>query len=589
MELDTESGVRTERTHTQKLSLLDRYYRYMERRAPSDRFLLLLAGSILIVSLVVVFFTINATQKHTVATSGGTYTEGIVGTPRFVNPVLAITRTDQDVAALVYSGIVTLTPSGELENDLAQDITISDDGLVYNITLRDDIYFHDGVPVTAEDVAYTINLIQDPTLKSPLRGNWNEVTVEVLGEKELNIVLTEAYTPFIENLTVGILPKHVWGDLSIEQLPFSQHNTEPIGSGPYQLDSVHHNSAGLIESYTLKSAHQGERTANISTIRLKFYPNEDTLITAFEEGQFMGTTAFSLDTLDRIDTDTYRIIEQPLPRVFSLFFNQNRLPALRDTAARAALSVAIDREELIENVLHGYGFPTDSPVPPGFIAVESAGTEATSTPPSTTRIQSAETLLLDAGWEQDSDGEWQKEIDGEAATLAVSIATSNARLFEDTAMYIRSAWEALGVRVNVALFEQSDLVQAVIRPRNYEVLLFGTEVGRSLDLYPFWHSSQRDDPGLNVSLYANIATDELLETARTSQDEAERIAAIRTFESEVREEHPAIFLYSPSFTYVISTDITTPEMERIVRPSDRFSNIRLWHMKENDVWPLFTN
>lgn len=578
MESDPES---------KRLSILDRYFQYMEHRSPSEQALLLLVGIILCTSLVYIGLSYSAQQKQSVPTSGGTFVEGIVGTPRFVNPVLAITRTDQDISALVYSGIMRLTPEGELTNDLASDITISDDGLVYNVTLRDDIYFHDGFPVTADDVAFTIALIQDPMLKSPQRGNWNEVTVEVLGEKELNIILSEAYTPFIENLTVGILPKHVWGNLSTEQLPFSQHNTEPIGSGPYQLEKTTHNSSGLIESYTLSAAQQGELTANISNLVLKFYPNEDTLITAFEEGEFMATTAFSFETLDSIDRDEYRIIEQPLPRVFAVFFNQNHSSTLRDAAVRNALAAAVNRQALVDEVLHGYGVPTDSPVPPGFLDVESLSTSTTPTDDTaTTGIRYAESLLIDAGWQQTEDGKWQTEIDDSTVTLSVSITTTNSRIFEETAAFVRAAWEELGVEVSTALFDQSDLVQTGIRPRNYEALLFGTELGRSLDFYPFWHSSQKDDPGLNVSLYTNITTDELLETARTSQDVTERREAIMEFEKEVAAESPAVFLYSPSFTYVIDADISTPSMERVVRPSERFSGVRKWHMNENDVWPF---
>lgn len=245
MESDTTVGRRP---------IIDRYFAFMRSLRSSDR--------VILVACIVLFFTsglytaylFNEDQKSTVATTGGTFTEGIVGTPRFVNPVLAITRADQDIAALVYSGLLRLAPDGSLENDLADSITISDDGLVYNIILKDSNYFHDGTRLTAEDVAYTIALMQDPLLKSPLRGNWNDVMVEVISDSELNLVLAEPYTPFIENLTVGILPKHIWSDLSVDQLPFSQNNTEPIGSGPYQLERVSYNRSGLIDAYTLVAA-----------------------------------------------------------------------------------------------------------------------------------------------------------------------------------------------------------------------------------------------------------------------------------------------------------------------------------------------
>lgn len=575
----------------QQLSLFDKYFAYMHKRKPSDRTLLVLVIVVFLAASAYTLLAFNESQKSTVATAGGTLVEGIVGTPRFANPVLAITRTDQDIVSLLYSGLMKLSPDGTLEPDLAESVTVSDDGLVYNVVLRDDINFHDDRPLTAEDVAFTVGLIQDPTLKSPLRGNWNDVTVEVLGEHELNFVLEEAYTPFIENLTVGILPKHIWGDLSTEQLPFSDHNTDPIGSGPYMLDEFSLNQSGLIESYTLQAFPRGEETANIHEIVLRFYQNEESLLAAFREGQFMSTAAFSYETLPLIDTDAYTVIEEPLPRVFSIFFNQNKSPALREEAVREALAAVVDRHDLVNRVLNGYGVPTDSPVPPGFLSVESQNASSSEelSQTATSGLRYAESLLIDAGWEQNDEGAWVKEIDDAPTTLSVTLSTANSVIFEETTAYIQQAWESLGVEVNIALFEQSDLVQASIRPRDYQALLFGAEIGRPLDFYPFWHSSQKDDPGLNVALYTNITVDDLLEDARTTRDEAEHAQAIRDFEDEVASETPAIFLYSPSFTYVVRSDISTTPMQRIVRPNERFSNISAWHISESNVWSIFTD
>lgn len=578
----------TEATRNRKLhrrSFLNTYFSYLERRKPGDRFLLYVAAVCLTISFVYVILQINSDRKITVATDGGTLVEGVIGTPRFANPVLAITRADQDIAQLLYSGLMRPNQDGVLIEDLAESITVSDDGLVYNIVLRSDKTFHDGSPVRAEDVAYTIGLIQDPMLKSPLRGNWNGVVVEVLNEYELNFVLEEPYIPFIENLTVGILPKHIWGELSVEQLPFSQHNTEPVGSGPYMLQKVAHNKSGLIDSYTLAAFPEEENTAKIENIVLRFYQNEDDLITALNDSLLTSTAALSYESLDYINTSEYNIIEQPLPRTFSVFFNQNRSVALREEAVRKALSLSIDRKALVNSVLHGHGVPTQTPIPPGFLEVESAGAVFAST--SIENIRKAEALLIDAGWEQQDDRSWVKEIDDIPVTLSVAITTVNTDVFVKTAEMLKSVWEQLGVQVSVALFEQSDLAQVIIRPRDYQALLFGTEVGRMLDLYPFWHSSQKDDPGLNVALYTNITTDDLLETARTSRDEEERIEALQSFELEVLDETPAIFLYSPAFTYIVRKDVTVTPMMRIVHPSERFSEVRLWHMKQSNVWPLF--
>ena len=560
---------------------LDRYFRYVDARYPSDRWLFSVALWVLLGSLVAAAFAYNQSQVAPVPTHGGTLKEGIVGTPRFVNPVLAITQADHDMVALIYSGLLRLETDGKLENHLAESLTISEDGMVYNVVLRDDITFHDGEAVTTDDVAYTVGLIQDAELKSPLRGSWSGVSTEVISPREINFVLEEPFVPFIENLAVGILPKHIWENLSIEELPFSQNNTEPVGSGPYQVTSVKRDVSGLISEYTLEAV--DIYNTNIATVLLRFYQDEEELLLALDKKEIDATASLRTKHISTAEEQGYISADQPLPRIFAVFFNQNRSAALRDPAARAALEAAIDREALIKVALHGHGYPTNTPVPTGFIELNSSSTASSSL----TGLEVARTILLEGGWEQTDEGVWSKEIDESPTTLSISIATANSPLFETTAAHLENTWSELGASVSVALFEQADLVQAVIRPRDYEALLFGADMGRSLDLYPFWHSSQREDPGLNVALYTNITTDDHLEKARTDQDIQVRADLVRQTVAEIGEENPAIFLFNPAFTYTTNKLIHTVPIERMNRPAERFMNISDWHIEEELLWSQF--
>ena len=566
------------------LSFFDKMFAYLDARLPSDKLIIYILLVIFIGSGLYSLSLLSQSQTTNVPEVGGTLVEGVIGTPRFVNPVLAISRADYDLVALTYSGLMKLGPDGTLINDLADNITVAEDGLVYNVLLRQDASFHDGEPVTAEDVAFTIGLIQNPELKSPLRGNWTGVTVEVLGDYELNFVLEAQYAPFIENLTVGILPKHVWNELTTEEFPFSQHNTEPIGSGPYKMAEIKRSPSGLVDEYELTAFSESSNPPKISNISIRFFQNEETLIEALSKHEINATAALGEADLEAIDSNMYTIIEQSLPRVFAVYFNQNRSPALRDPAVRVALSVMVERQDLVDKALNGYGKPTNQPLPAGFGPVENSSSTKTSLEE---RIEKAEDILFYGDWTKTEDGIWEKEIDDAVVQLAVTIRTANSEVFEKTAEYLEETWSQLGVEVGVELFEQSDLVQAVIRPRDYQALLFGAEIGRSLDLYPFWHSSEREDPGLNISLYTNITTDKILSDLRVTQDKTERDTLLRDFTSEVTSEVPAVFLFSPSFTYVIDNALTIPRTESINRPSERFSNISDWHMKESQVWPVF--
>lgn len=567
-------------------SPLTRYFAFLERRSRGDRFIFHFALIAVFVSLFYVLVTANTHYITSVPTSGGTLVEGIVGTPRFVNPVLAITRADHDMVALIYSGLVKLDVEGNLVPDLAESIDVSEDGRTYSVTLRSDVRFHNGDTLTARDVAYTISLIQNPDLKSPLRGNWDGVLVEEISERELKIVLEEAYPPFIENLTVGILPRSIWDELPTEQLPFSLNNTEPIGTGPYEVNDVLRSKSGLINAYKLTKAPYAYEYPNIETLVFNFYQNEEDLLTALESNKIAGTPSLSPESLQKINQNTYTIIEKPLPRTFSVFFNQNKSSSLRDDAVRDALNTAIDRDALIASVLDGHGIPITTPVPPGFIALES-GDISPETTEYESRIEQARAILTAGGWKRADDGSWKKEIDGEEVTLSVALSTANTDLFDNTALFIANIWQEVGVQVRVDQFEQTDLVQAIIRPRNFEALLFGNDIGRALDLYPFWHSSQKDDPGLNIAQYTNIDADALLEKIRVETDTAVRTQYIASFADIITKELPAVFLYTPTFTYVLDKNVTATNLTRISKPSERFANIDSWHITMNNLWPVF--
>jgi len=564
-------------------SLWARLINSIEDRLPSDRLVLRVLFFAIMIGLVMSLLAINRTYLVSTPVSGGTLIEGIIGIPRFVNPVLAVTRADQDVAALIYSGLMTIDEAGVLVPDLAESVTVSGDGKTYNILLRRDIRFHDETPLTARDVAFTIGLIQNPDLKSPVRGNWAGVTVEELGEYELNVILDEAYTPFIENFTMGIVPRHIWNDLPIEQIPFSARNTEPVGSGPFKIDKVVRNDAGLIDSYKLIRASASVKLAGVTTI---FFQNEEDLATAFLAGKITSTASLPPAIASTLtQNNRYVILSEPLPRVFAVFFNQNKSAALRDIAVREALELAIDRTGVVAQALGGYGVPIMTPVPPHVDALHSVrqAKETGTTSP----LALAEQRLEKAGWNKSENGTREKRIEGTLTPLQITLRTANIPMFERTTALLAESWRNLGIVVEVEQYEQSDLVQAVIRPRDFEALLFGIDMNRSVDLYPFWHSSQRDDPGFNIAQYANREVDALLSAARTQTDSAERASSSAAAMDIIAREQPVIALYVPALTYVIKSDIALGPIDNISKPHERFMNIETWHMAEENRWPIF--
>lgn len=562
--------------------------------------------AVAILTGLVLLSNLNNRFLETVPDYGGSFTEGIIGVPRFVNPVLALSDPDQDLVALVFSGLLKATPEGNLVDDLAQEHTISDDGRTYTFTLREDIEFHDGKPITSDDVIFTIERIQDPTVKSPKRTIWEGVQIKKIDSRRISFTLKQAYAPFIENFTVGIIPEHMWKNVPSDEFSFSEMNVQAVGSGPYEIEKVSRNSYGLPTYYDLRSFSDYSLSKPfVKNITFNFYQDETALLNAFENGEIDSMSGVSPENLSVIDEAKHQIVTSTLPRVFGVFFNQNQASVFLNKEVRQALSVAIDRDRIVKSVLSGYGIVDESPLPARAATASGVGTASTTTTAGTktatstaavqimrgntvARTDQALAILSRGGWVlNQKTGIMEKKSGTGTIPLSFSISTSDAPELKQAAELIKEDWEKIGASVDLKVFEIGDLHQNVIRPRKFDALFFGEIVGRELDLYPFWHSSQRNDPGLNIALYANISADKILESIRVTQNRAERLAKVKDFEKLLQTDVPAAFVYSPDFIYVLPKDLGGVKLGELSNPSERFLNVQEWHTEKNKVWKLF--
>ncbi|MEK9177130.1 MAG: ABC transporter substrate-binding protein, partial [Patescibacteria group bacterium] len=459
---------------------------WAHRLAPSDRLVVGLLGFLMLVSVGAMLAMTSMSVTSEVPARGGTYIEGVIGSPRFVNPLLAISETDRDLSTLVYAGLLKANTDGTFSPDLASSYAVSEDQLTYTFALRSDAVFHNGMPVTADDVAFTVREAQKPEVKSPVRANWDGVMVSVVDQRTVSFTLKAAYAPFLQNATLGILPSALWENVAPEEFPFSNLNTNPVGAGPYRIERVVENASGIPVEYRLGAFTEGTRVPYIEHIVMKFYPNADALTEALSARDIQAANSISPEAV----AAPVIAAEAILGRVFGVFFNQNQNKVFTHAEVRAALAESLDKKAIIDIVLSGYGSVIDGPLPP-----ESPETSTADERSADERAESARALLAKAGWTAGGDGVYIKKTKKETERLAFSLTTGNNPELKRAAEMVAEAWEKLGADVELRVFEENDLNVEVIRPRKYDALLFGLVVGDDVDLYAVWHSSHRNDPG----------------------------------------------------------------------------------------------
>ncbi|MBI3632005.1 MAG: hypothetical protein HY225_00970 [Candidatus Vogelbacteria bacterium] len=551
---------------------------------------------IFIVSLISILKKENDKYLVEIPTLGGNVTEGVIGeTPRFINPLLATSDADRDLTQLIYSGLLRVDENGKYIPDLAESYDISSDGLVYTFRIRKAAVWQDGKPVTADDIEFTILKAKDPAIKSFKRPGFEGVSVEKSDDKTIVFKLKQRYAPFLENLTIGILPKHIWGNISYESFASSNYNIKPIGSGPYKIDYIATKKAsdsayGISlepEYYDLTPfAYFTLGVAKIETVRIRFYSNEDNLLMAYRSGEIDAINTIPPQIAKTMESQGIKIIESTLPRVFGVFFNQNHSKVIADKYVRMALNQVIDRQDIVDKVLLGFGTEIGGPI----LNTSPLSIVASSTDSAAGRVASAQKILTSGGWKYNKKkGIWEKTVKKSTLALAVNISTANTPELRGTAEIIKKNWEDLGIKVNLNVYEIGDLNQNIIRPRKYDALFFGEIIGRNPDLFSFWHSSQRNDPGINISMYTNSKADKLLEAARIELDQDRKDKEYGDFQKELDNDIPAIFIYSPRFLYVQPSKIKNSAVGSITIPSDRFLNIYKWYIDTDKVWKIFTN
>lgn len=530
--------------------------------------------ALLLVSGAYLFYDGFYKKLPVVPKNGGDISEGLVGSPAYLNPIFAYTDTDQDLNRLIYSGLIKYNNKLETIPDLADRYELSADQKTYTFYLKHNLKWQDGQNLTAADVLFTVNCIQNVDYKSPLAPSFNGVKAEKIDDYAVKFTLTQPYAAFLNVMTVGIIPQHIWQDIAPATAKMAIFNQKPIGSGPFEFKNLVKEKSGLILSYTLeKNKNYYGHVPYLNTVMFKFYPDYESAVEGLDNKEIMNLSFLPNEYLNKISKWDLNLVNVNLAQYTALFFNDKNNSLLSDAKVAQALAYAIDKKKIIDDVLSGQGQVIDGPILPNYLGYDPNITKYDYNP------QKALQILTADGWTIDKDLLKQKGKD-----LKITLTTVDQPENVKVANLIKDFWTSIGVNVDLQIVSKDKIESDIITPRNYQVLLYGEIIGYDSDLFPFWHSSQRSAPGLNLANYSNRKVDQLLEEARQTNDPQVRAAKYRDFQNLLIADMPAIFLFSPDYTYPLSKKIHGFELQKIASPSDRFINIENWYLKTKKQW-----
>ncbi|MEY4731273.1 MAG: hypothetical protein RL681_219 [Candidatus Parcubacteria bacterium] len=485
---------------------------------------------------------------------GGTFSEGVVGQPTYVNPILADGPVDKALARLLFANVPFL----------ADKVAPDETGRIWRIRLKENLRWSDGRKMTSDDLLFTIAAIQDPDTGSPLFTSWQGVTGQRLSELEIQLTLAGPYPFFRQTLEeLFPVPKHVFADTPGKNWRLSDYNLIPVGSGPYAFTSYERRSDGFIETYTLsRNSYRAGDDPFIDTMVFRFFTKDEDLLHAFNAGRVDGFGKLDPTILTKLSR-TYDVAPFSLSGYYAVFLNQGEYPALKDAAVRRALSVAVRRDELVARVLGGYGRPILGPT-----TASSADAETNDLP---------DAILENAGWVVGQDGIREKHIGDQTVRLAFDLVVPDVPFLVQTANELAGVWRTFGIAVAIKPLDTNNIA-ATLKNRQYQAILFGNFLDPAQDLFPFWHSDERFSPGLNLSLWNNARGDGLMEQIRREMNDQKRTALLADLESVIQKEVPAIFIFAPDYLYITSRGVKGIQGGQVTDPSGRFTHVARWYL-----------
>lgn len=508
---------------------------------------------------------------------GGVYTEGLVGSLGRLNPLLDWNNTaDRDVDRLLFSGLIRFDERGLPQADLAESWGVSQDGTIYNFTIRSNAIWHDGTPVTSDDVIFTIEMMKSAGSLYPqdIKDLWSRVEVTQLNEKNLKFTLPEPYVPFIDYLKFGVVPKHLLDSVPPEQMANADFNINPVGTGPYLFDHLIVESGQIVGVVLSISQNYYGDAPFIEQVVFRYYPTPADAFDAYQQGDVFSISQISSDVLQpALEEPNLSVYSSRMPQMGFVLFNLTSpdVAFLQEPVVRRALMLGLNRPNIINSIMQGQAFVADSPILPGSWAYFD-GIEQFEYDP-----DAAIALLKGEGYVIPSSGGDVRAKDG--IPLAFAMVHPDDTVHTQIAQAIQTQWARIGVRVDLQPQSYDQLVLTTLASRAFQSALVDLNLSRSPDPdpYPFWHQAEAVG-GQNYSGWDNRPASEYLEQARVTADYSLRARLYRNFQVVFSKELPALPLYIPVYSYGVDSQVQGVQVGPLYEPSDRLNTFTRWFL-----------
>ena len=461
----------------------------------------------------------------------------ISSSPSRLNPILANDTASSEIADWLFNGLFKYDKNGNPIEDLALSHTFETKTKLI-INLRKNVKWHDGKKFTAKDVVFTYNTILDPKVYNSIKSNYKEVkSVKAIDDYTIEVIYKKAYFKALEIWMVGILPFHLLKNE--KNLMTSSFNKNPIGTGPYVL-----NSFEVGQNIKLKANdNYFEGRPKIDELLYKFIPNTNTSFLFLKQKKLdlAGLTPLQIDRQigDNFKKD-FKIIEKTSFSYSYVGLNLKN-EKFKDIRIRKALSLAINRQELVDILFFGHGKVCNGPFLPGSFAYNEE------VKPIVPNIQEAKKLLKELGYDKNN-----------PFTFEIVTNTGNDTRI-NAAQILQYQLSKADINMKIRVMEWQAFLNTIVHPRNYEAILLGWSLALMPDAYPLWHSSSDKTGRFNFVGYSNKEVDKLIEKGSTTINRKELSKIYKSIFKKITDDLPYLFLYIPNSITVVNNKIKNIE------------------------------